>query len=118
MCFYTVKTYATVDELILKDNEAFYFIVRATNTLGYSYSLRSNGITVKLEALIPGAVKDGSIFGKDLNYQFSITSLSAWWQGFGADNNELKKKETVTNGKNAYYEYICRIHEFLHLRKY
>ena len=110
MFFSIVKTYATVDELRLKDNEAFFFIVRATNKLGYSYSLRSNGLTVKLEALIPGAVKDGDIFGKDLNFQFSITSLSAWWLGFGADNNELKKKPTVTNGNNAYCESICRIH--------
>ena len=33
--------------------------------------------------MLPGNVRDGDIIGKDLNFQPSVTSLSANWDGFG-----------------------------------
>ena len=74
---------AETDELNLKDGESYFVIVRATNKLGFTYSLRSDGLTVQLEPLLPGNVRDGDIAGVDLNLQLSVTTLSANWDGFG-----------------------------------
>ncbi|XP_070573761.1 uncharacterized protein [Ptychodera flava] len=71
------------DGLDLKDGESYYTVVKATNELGFSEILRSNGITVQLEPLQPGNIRDGPIDGFDLNFQESITSLSANWDSFG-----------------------------------
>ncbi|XP_066299088.1 uncharacterized protein [Branchiostoma lanceolatum] len=76
---------ATSDEFDLHDGETYYTVVRATNQLGYSYSVRSDGVTVKLEPLVPGVVRDGPIIGFDLSHQQSVTSLSANWDSFGKD---------------------------------
>ncbi|XP_066298079.1 uncharacterized protein [Branchiostoma lanceolatum] len=76
---------ATSDEFDLRDGETYYTVVRATNQLGYSYSVRSDGVTVKLEPLVPGVVRDGPIIGFDLSHQQSVSSLSANWDSFGKD---------------------------------
>ncbi|XP_019624877.1 PREDICTED: uncharacterized protein LOC109470382 isoform X2 [Branchiostoma belcheri] len=76
---------ATLDEFNLLDGETYYTVVRATNQLGYSYSVRSDGVTVKLEPLVPGVVWDGPIIGFDLSYQQSVTTLSANWDSFGKE---------------------------------
>ncbi|XP_070574642.1 uncharacterized protein [Ptychodera flava] len=78
-------THGVNDELNMKDGESFYLVVRATNELGFTYSLRSNGVTIQKEPLLPGHVRDGDVIGYDLNYQASITSLSANWDDFGMD---------------------------------
>ena len=59
-----------------------------TNKLGFDYTVHSFGVTVKLEPLLPGNVQEGDIVGTDLNYQSSVTSLSANWDGFGEPKNE------------------------------
>ena len=74
---------AEADELHVKDGDSIFVVVRATNKLGYVQTIRSDGITVKLEPMVPGNVRDGDIIGIDLNYQPSLTSLSANWDGFG-----------------------------------
>ena len=66
-------------------------VVRATNKLGYVHTIPSDGVTVKLEPLLPGNVRDGDITGKDLNYQPSVTSLSANWDGFGQPQEDSNK---------------------------
>ena len=71
-------------------------IVRATNKLGYIHTIHSNGVTVKLEPLLPGSVLDGDIAGVDLNYQLSLTSLSANWDGFGQPKDG--DTDTVVSG--------------------
>ena len=76
-------TTAEADELPVKDGDSIFVVVRATNMLGYVQTLRSNGITVKLEPMVPGNVRDGDIIGVDLNYQPSVSTLSANWDGFG-----------------------------------
>ncbi|XP_078658230.1 uncharacterized protein LOC144903713 [Branchiostoma floridae x Branchiostoma belcheri] len=76
---------ATSDEFDLRDGETYYTVVRATNQLGYSYSVRSDGVTVRLEPLVPGVVRDGAILGFDLSHQQSVTTLSANWDSFGKE---------------------------------
>ena len=67
----------------MKDGNSIFVVVRATNMLGYVQTLRSDGITVKLEPMVAGNVRDGDIIGVDLNYQPSVSTLSANWDGFG-----------------------------------
>ncbi|XP_078585863.1 uncharacterized protein LOC144867674 [Branchiostoma floridae x Branchiostoma japonicum] len=88
---------ATSDEFDLRDGETYYTVVRATNHLGYSYSIRSDGVTIKLEALVPGVVRDGPIIGFDLSYQQSVTSLSANWDRFGKEYG--LREDAAINGE-------------------
>ena len=74
--------------MALKDGESYFVVLRVTNKLGFVYTVHSNGVTVKLEPLLPGNVRDGDIVGTDLNYQPSFTSLSANWDGFGKPKND------------------------------
>ena len=78
---------AEADELQLTDGETYFVTVRTTNQLGYTYSTRSDGITVQVEPLLPGVVRDGHITGFDLNYQPSVTTLSGNWDWFGKDGD-------------------------------
>ncbi|KAI8519526.1 hypothetical protein Bbelb_027830 [Branchiostoma belcheri] len=100
---------ATLDEFNLRDGETYYAVVRATNQLGYSYSVRSDGVTVKLESLVPGIVCDGPIIGFDLSYQQSVTTLSANWDSFGKDyglgNDAAINGEAVEIGDHRIIDY-------------
>ena len=80
-------------------------MVRATNVLGFPYSLHSNGVTVQLEPLLPGRVRDGDVIGFDLNYQASITQLSANWDDFGKD----KKVDSVPNGNGTINDLLSKM---------
>nr|XP_006817093.1 PREDICTED: uncharacterized protein LOC100376421 [Saccoglossus kowalevskii] len=87
------STYGLYDGLNMKDGESFYIVVRATNLLGFTYSLRSDGITIQKESLLPGNVRDGDIWGYDLNSQASVTYLAANWDGFGIDGTGTQEIE-------------------------
>ena len=75
-----------VDDVLLNDGESYYAIVRATNAIDFVVTARSDGITIQLEPLIPGSVRDGDLFGIDLNFWPHIDNLSANWDGFGSDH--------------------------------
>lgn len=74
--------------LDLKDGESYFVILRVTNKLGFVYTVHSNGVTVKLEPLLQGNVRESDVVGTDLNYQSSVTSLSANWDRFGEPKND------------------------------
>ena len=87
---------AEADELQLVDGKNYFVTIRVTNLLGHTYSLRSNGVTVQVEPLVPGVVRDGDIVGVDLSYQPSLSELSANWDKFGNDFHiETEGKFTV-----------------------
>ncbi|XP_077996021.1 uncharacterized protein LOC144449367 [Glandiceps talaboti] len=88
------------DELDMSDGESYYLVVRATNKLGYSYSLRSDGITIQKEPLLPGHVRDGDIQGYDINYQESITSLSGNWDNFGVNRQKYMDEASMEMGSH------------------
>ncbi|KAI8514390.1 hypothetical protein Bbelb_087140 [Branchiostoma belcheri] len=79
------QTFGDNSNIKAKDGESFYVVVRGTNQLGDSFVLRSDGISVRKEPLIPGEVRDGPVLGLDQNFQLSITTLSANWDQFGID---------------------------------
>ncbi|XP_052806226.1 uncharacterized protein LOC128235445 [Mya arenaria] len=84
------STHGVNDQLDLKEGERYYSLLRVTNAIGYSYTLRSNGVTVSSDVLIPGEVYDGAIQGYDLTVQRSRTNVSANWDAFGKVKSALE----------------------------
>ncbi|XP_052806221.1 uncharacterized protein LOC128235438 [Mya arenaria] len=90
------STHGVNDQLDLKEGERYYSLLRVTNAIGFSYTLRSNGVTVSSDVLIPGEVYDGAIQGYDLTVQQSRTNVSANWDAFGKVKSALEGQlETV-----------------------
>ncbi|KAK6174798.1 hypothetical protein SNE40_013376 [Patella caerulea] len=77
------QTVGVNDQLDLKNGERYYILLRVTNAGGFTYYLRSNGVTIEEEPLIPGQVYDGEVVGYDLNFVYTKNKVSANWQGFG-----------------------------------
>ena len=50
------RTSGMNDGLSLSNLETYYQLLRVTNALGYTYTLRSDGVTIHQEPLIPGEV--------------------------------------------------------------
>ena len=86
---YKGSTKADADELQLHDAKTYFTTVWATNVLGYTRVLRSDGVTVQVEPLLPGLVRDGPITGFDLMFQPSLSELSANWDGFGNERTNV-----------------------------
>jgi hypothetical protein len=61
--YIVVKTSGINDELDMLNGELYYSLLRVTNALDHTYIIRSNGVTVKQEPLIPGKVIDGEVIG-------------------------------------------------------
>lgn len=78
------------DQLDLKEGQRYYSLVKITNAIGYSYILRSNGVTISSNLLIPGEVYDGSVEGYDLTVIPSRTVVSANWGKFGEGRETIK----------------------------
>jgi len=51
--------------------------------IGYTYTLRSDGVTVSANPMLPGTVYDGDVTGQDLTVLDSRTNVTANWNGFG-----------------------------------
>ncbi|XP_071123199.1 uncharacterized protein [Mytilus edulis] len=78
-----LRTSGMNDELHMESGALYYSLLKVTNALNYTYIIRSNGVTIQQDPLIPGKVFDGDITGYDLNFQPSRTKVSANWDGFG-----------------------------------
>ena len=61
----------------------YYSLVRVTNSFGYSYTLRSDGVTISAFALIPGIVYDGDHEGYDFTVLPSTGTVTGNWDKFG-----------------------------------
>ncbi len=69
----------------MTDKERYYQYLRVTNALDYTYTIRSNGITIEEDPLIPGQVNDGDVIGFDLEFLRTSDKISANWDMFGKD---------------------------------
>ena len=96
-----MKTSGMNDELDMLNGELYYSLLRVTNALDYTYIIRSNGVTVKQEPLIPGKVFDGEVIGYDLSFLRSKAMVTAHWDGFGLPVN-TKVQVDVLSGKYIY----------------
>ncbi|KAL5015119.1 hypothetical protein ScPMuIL_009389 [Solemya velum] len=109
------QTSRSNDELEMNNEERYFSLLRVTNALGYQYTLRSDGVTVLKDPLRPGQVFVGHLVGFDLDFQPFSHTVSANWNGFGADsyeeqakvitgNDGLQTDTTEGNQEVAYYE--------------
>lgn len=89
-----------IDGLEMKNGETYVNYIRVTNSIGYVYTLRSNGVTIQETPLLPGKVYDGDIDGFDLNFLPSVTKVYANWNGFGLPADAIKQID-VNSGKEA-----------------
>ena len=74
----------------VNSNETYRIVVQAIDYTGEVYILQSNGSTVTNQAVLPGLVLDGPVQGQDLNFQQSLSTLSAQWSGFGDGSPEQR----------------------------
>ena len=96
-----------VDDVTLNDGESFYVVVKATNALGHVISHHSNGVTIILEPLVPGIVRDGDVIGTDLNFWPHIDHLTANWDSFG--NDQDLNMDIMNNGNEKVFQYSINI---------
>ncbi|XP_033105583.1 uncharacterized protein LOC117107873 isoform X2 [Anneissia japonica] len=110
--YVSTKLLAMKDDMNMLDGETYYSTVRATNALGYVQTIRTDGLTLRLQPILPGRVYDGSVIGFDLNEQASITTLSANWDGFGGedqDNDVIIQNGYISSSKQLIEYYTIAI---------
>ncbi|XP_070573769.1 uncharacterized protein [Ptychodera flava] len=102
----TTDDFGMNDGLDMKNGETYYSVVKATNLLGHKSVIRSDGVTIQLEPPSPKDVRDGDVYGIDLNFQDSITSLSANWDHFGdqCGRSDAYEDETSSSQIIDHYE--------------
>jgi hypothetical protein len=93
-----VRTSGLIDGLGMKNGETYVNYIRVTNSIGYIYTLRSNGVTIQETPLLPGKVYDGDLEGFDLKFLPSTTKVHANWNGFGLPADAIKQVD-VKSGK-------------------
>lgn len=67
------------DQVILDTEQTYRIHFYAIDMCNKSYELISNGVSIVSERAKPPQVQDGLISNHDMNYQTSITNLSAMW---------------------------------------
>ncbi|XP_062567667.1 uncharacterized protein LOC134229900 [Saccostrea cucullata] len=85
------------DLVTLQNGITYINVIKTTDALNRTRISRSNGVAVKIQPPIPGDVRDG--IQEDLNYQESVTSLSANWDAFGKSLNSRDPTQQI-----VYYE--------------
>ena len=76
------------DNLAMQQDSKVYISVTMFSSIGYVRSMRSDGVVVQVDPLIPGLVYDGPIPGYDFDSQASLTSIMANWNSFGGADPE------------------------------
>ena len=73
------------DELQLTNRRTYYTLVEIRDAINRTVRGRSDGVTVMIDAPVPGAVRDGAVAGEDRDYQQSTDTLHVNWDDFGSD---------------------------------
>jgi hypothetical protein len=76
--------------------------------LGYVYTLRSDGVTINSNPMLPGMVYDGDVTGYDLKVLSSRTMVSANWEGFGELRQPKGVSEILTGNQFTSFYHINR----------
>ena len=90
------STHGINGEVDLEEGTRYYSLLRVTNAIGYTYTLRSDGVTVNSFPLIPGYVYDGDVKGYDLLIIPSRSTISANWESFGEIKEEVDIQDVLT----------------------
>jgi len=116
------------DEVQLENGMKYIVTVQTIDFLGRVKIAQSDGVSVRIQPPYPASVRDG--LDQDINYQFSLSDLSANWDKFGDNSNDPTQKITryeVAIGNDRRYSMtrsnvhyfvnvgLNRSHTFLHL---
>ncbi|XP_053401006.1 uncharacterized protein LOC123523226 isoform X2 [Mercenaria mercenaria] len=93
------STHGRTEQLNLIEGRRYYSLVRVQNMLGFVYTLRSDGVTINSNPMLPGMVYDGDVTGYDLKVLSSRTIVSANWEGFGELRQPGDISEILTGNK-------------------
>ena len=103
-----LNTSATAGGLSLTD-DVYYFIVCAVNNAGLRSCISSDGVLIDLTPPSHGVVHDG-IIEPDLQYQSSLSSMAANWEGIWDLESGIEKFEwsigTSANDKSSVQDYV------------
>ena len=103
-----LSTSATAGGLSLMD-DIYYFIVCAVNNAGLRSCISSDGVLIDLTPPSHGVVHDG-IIEPDLQYQSSLSSMAANWEGIWDLESGIEKFEwsigTSASDKNSVQDYV------------
>ena len=103
-----LNTSATAGGLSLTD-DIYYFIVCAANNAGLRSCISSDGVLIDLTPPSHGVVHDG-IIEPDLQYQSSLSSMAANWEGIWDLESGIEKFEwsigTSANDKSSVQDYV------------
>ncbi|XP_076116641.1 uncharacterized protein LOC143084119 [Mytilus galloprovincialis] len=99
-----VKTAGMNDGLHMKNGELYYSLLRVTNALNYTYIIRSDGVTIEQDPLLPGKVFDGDITGYDLNFLPSKTMVTANWDGFGLPAGASSQVDVISGNPGIHVD--------------
>ena len=103
-----LNTSATAGGLSLT-NDIYYFIVCAANNAGLRSCISSDGVLIDLTPPSHGVVHDG-IIEPDLQYQSSLSSMAANWEGIWDLESGIEKFEwsigTSANDKSSVQDYV------------
>ncbi|VDH98959.1 Hypothetical predicted protein [Mytilus galloprovincialis] len=91
-----LNTDGMTDGLSLENGKMYYSLVKVTNKLNYTYILRSDGVTIEKNPLLPGKVFDGDVTGYDINYLPFNTIVYANWDGFGLPADAMKQVDVLS----------------------
>ncbi|CAG2210833.1 unnamed protein product [Mytilus edulis] len=91
-----LNTDGMTDGLSLENGKMYYSLVKVTNKLNYTYILRSDGVTIEKNPLLPGKVFDGDVTGYDINYLPSNKIVYANWDGFGLPADAMKQVDVLS----------------------
>ena len=103
-----LNTSATAGGLSLTD-DVYYFIVCAVNNAGLRSCISSDGVLIDLTPPSHGDVRDG-IIEPDLQYQSSLSSMAANWEGIWDLESGIEKFEwsigTSASDKSSVQDYV------------
>ncbi|CAG2246701.1 unnamed protein product [Mytilus edulis] len=91
-----LNTDGMTDGLGLENGKMYYSLVKVTNKLNYTYILRSDGVTIEKNPLLPGKVFDGDVRGYDINYLPSSNIIYANWDGFGLPADAIAQVDVLS----------------------
>ncbi|XP_052081925.1 uncharacterized protein LOC127719726 isoform X2 [Mytilus californianus] len=91
-----LNTDGMTDGLGLENGKMYYSLVQVTNKLNYTYILRSDGVTIEKNPLLPGKVFDGDVRGYDINYLPSNKIIYANWDGFGLPADAITQVDVLS----------------------
>lgn len=103
------------DEVALENGMKYIVTVKTVDFLGRTKTARSDGVSIRIQPPLPGLVRDGLL--EDLNYQYSVTELSANWDNFGDGSNDptqsIDHYEVAIGNDRRYSKTRSNIHFFV-----